>query len=252
MIIVRKFAKYLTLLFLFFIFTGCSDVIVPDPNVRYIAFGDSTTAGPTDRNYWHILQEKIGQPADAFAGQGNGGENSTDGLARLESLLSADIYPNAQVLLYWEGGDDLVEFIKKHDPLLLLSPDSSDYPYAADLKTTLDQLQSNIEQAIQTAHDAGLTVYVATYYPMMKNAKCKALPIPILLPSQAVNANLYVVHLNDRIRLAVQNGAAVLVDVGAHSDFFLQDPSNYYDCNHLSETGNTYVADLFAAAIGSP
>jgi len=236
----------------FFLCTGCSTIITPDPNVRFIAFGDSTTAGPTDREYWQILQEKMGQPPETFAGQGNGGEGSAEGLKRLQSIITDGLYPNAQVLLYWQGGDDLVEFVKNHDPLLLLSPDDPNYPFSADLDQQLNQMRQNIEQAIQLARDAGWTVYVATYYPLQPNKPCKPLPLSILLTPQAVNANAYVAKLNEHIRQAAQNQNATLVDVATLTQTLQADPNNYHDCNHLSEQGNRIVADLFYTVVQQP
>jgi lysophospholipase L1-like esterase len=222
---------------------------MPDPNVRFIAFGDSTTAGPTDRQYWQILQEKLNQPPEAFAGQGQGGETSAEGITRLQDLIDRGIYPNAQVLLYWEGGDDLVEFVKDKDPLLLLSPGDQNYPFATQLNDKLATLQTNIEQAISMAQNAGWKVYVATYYPLEENKPCKALPLPLLLAPQAINANAYVIKLNERIRQAAANRSATLVDVATIAESLKSDPANYVDCNHLSDQGNELVADLFFRVI---
>jgi lysophospholipase L1-like esterase len=196
-----------------------------------------------------LLRDRIGEPADSFAGQGKGGETSGDGLGRLGQILTEGLYPNAQALLYWEGGDDIVEFVRNRDPLLALSPDDPDYPYAAALEDKLDQVQAHIEQAIQTAQNAGLKVYVATYYSLKGNESCRPLPTDFLLDSQADTANAYVPRLNERIRRAARNRNAVLVDVASVAETLRQDPANYIDCNHLSSQGNAAVAGLFAAAI---
>ncbi len=231
---------------------GCSGVIAPDPNVRFIAFGDSTTAGPENQNYWDLVREKLEQPPEAFAGQGEGGESSEKGLIRLNELLTGGLYPNAQVLLYWEGGDDLVEFVRNHDPLLFFSPDDTDYPFSNQLNEKLNSVQTNIEDAIKAGQNAGLTVYIGTYYFLEPNLPCKALPFPILLPEQAGKANIYVVKLNARIRLAAQNQNARLVDVETIGDTLRQNPQNYFDCNHLSYEGNELVADLFMKELQAP
>ena len=47
--------------------------------------------------------------------------------------------------------------------------------------------------------------------------------------------------LNDRIRAAAANARALLVDVGASAGVLAADPANYFNCNHLSEQGNTIV-----------
>ncbi len=73
---------------------GCSSPLLPDPAVKYIAFGDSTTNGPAAIQYWQYLQQDLEVPATAFAGQGQGGETVEQGLPRLEDLLNRDVYPN--------------------------------------------------------------------------------------------------------------------------------------------------------------
>jgi hypothetical protein len=226
---------------------GCADITLPDPAVRYIAFGDSASNGPNEKNYWNFLAEKISQSSDRFANEGNGGEDTTEGVTRLQTLLADSIYPNAQVLLYWQGGDDLIDFLKTYDPLLVYSPDADDFPYKTQLQTHLDAVQARIEQSIALGQNAGLTVYVATYYYLMKNMKCKAAIFGFLLDTQAAHANAYLAKLNERIRLAVQNRQAVLVDVETQAQALLADRANYYNCNHLSDQGNRVVADVFYA-----
>ena len=41
---------------------GCVELRTPDPDVRYVAFGDSTTKGPTPRDYPAILRELLDVP----------------------------------------------------------------------------------------------------------------------------------------------------------------------------------------------
>ena len=234
-------------------FGGCVEIRVPDPNVRYVAFGDSTTSGPSPRDYPDILRSLLGEAPETFANEGRSGETSEEGLTRLESLLMGEIYPNADVLLYWEGGNDVSGFIKDHDPFLLASPDDADFPLTNDLTLRLSQVQVNIESAVAAARNAGLRVYVGTYFFLREDiAECHALPLPIVTPSQARNANAYIARLNERIRAAAANQDAVLVDVAAADDLLRQDQANYADCNHLSEQGNAIVADLFHQAIVGP
>ncbi|MGB2987678.1 MAG: SGNH/GDSL hydrolase family protein [Phycisphaerae bacterium] len=229
---------------------GCVQIRVPDPEVRYIAFGDSATSNGSMRPYPDILADRLGEPSEAIANEGESGESTEEGLTRLEALLSNEIFPNAEVLLYWEGGNDITEFIKAHDPFLLLSPDDPDYPFADALTQRLDEAQGNIESAIVTASNAGLDVYVATYYFLREEVgECDPLPLDLLLPPQAQRANAYLLRLNQRIREAVVNQEAILVDVGAENEVIGADPDNYVDCNHLSERGNSIVAELFFEAI---
>jgi hypothetical protein len=233
--------------------SGCGTPL-PDPAVRYIAFGDSTTANLAERQYWEILRDNLGQPADSYAGQGQGGEPTAEGLERLGDLLDNEIYPNAEVLLYWQGGKDILEFVQGRDPLLLLSPNAVDYPFATDLETALDTTQANIEQAVAMGRQAGLTVYVSTYYYFnTQTGRCRPTVLGVLLPDQQARVTEYIQLLNERIRQAAANAGAVLVDVGAQAETIVADPANYTDCNHLSEKGNQIVAGIFQAAIqGQP
>jgi hypothetical protein len=229
---------------------GCADMRLPDPNVRFVAFGDSSTKGPSTRDYPDILRQLLNEPLEIFVNEGSGGETSEEGIERLDGLLSNGIYPNAETLFYWQGGNDVTEFIESFDPLLIFPPDEPDYLFRGSLRRRLDEAQGNIESAIVVAQDAGLTVYVATYYLIQEEfAECDALPFDIVFPGQAVNANAYLLMLNERIRQAAESTGAILVDVAAEDAVLRANPSNYFDCNHLSEQGNEIVAGLFFAAM---
>ena len=121
--------------------TGCVEIGVPDPAVRYVAFGDSTTAGPSSRDYPDILRELLGLPAETFANEGMGGETTDEGLSRLESLLAGDIYPEAEFLLFWEGGNDITDFIQETDPFLFFSPTDADYPFTSAINSRAPSFQ---------------------------------------------------------------------------------------------------------------
>ena len=179
--------------------------------------------------------------------EGSGGETTTEGLQRFAALLDANRYPNARFLFYWQGGADLRDFIRARDPLLLLDPTASDYPFSADLQSALDAVQDNIERVIRRAQEAGLQVFVATYYPIVPGFNCGAFVLDVLLPPQALQANEYVPLLNHRIRLAARKTGAALVDVAELK--LSEDRDNYFDCNHLSKKGNEAVAELFLDAI---
>lgn len=234
---------------------GCETISIqaPDPKVIYVAFGDSSTAGPSTRDYPDILRSLLEVAPETFANEGGSGETSEEGLNRLKSLLADELYPNAEVLLYWVGGNDISGFIKDHDPFLQVSPDDPAYPLSNDLTQRLSETQLNIESAVSAARNAGLRVYVATYFFLRVDiAECDALPLPVVMPSQAHNANVYIARLNERIRTAAANQDAVLVDVAAADDVLRQEQANYFDCNHLSEQGNAIVANLFLQALAEP
>lgn len=233
---------------------GCDALQTPDPNVNYIAFGDSSTDGPSSRDYVEFLPELLDEPTRAFVNQGRGGEDVADGVDRLQSILDRDLYVNATTLMFWQGGTDLIDFILSRDPLLLRSPTDSDYPFSTQLDSELDRIQAEIEAAIFAGRSAGLNVLVATYYPLPDSSlNCAALFIPILTAAQSVRANQYVNMLNDRIRLAALSNGARLVDVATLLGSTLRgDPRFYFDCNHLSAAGNDRVAQLFATVIEGP
>jgi lysophospholipase L1-like esterase len=219
---------------------------VPAPNVRFVAIGDSATRGPSDRDYPDILRERLGQPADSFANEGHGGETTDEGIERLRLLIRWEIYPNAHTLLYWQGGADIIDFAGDVDPLLLLDPDSGLYPFKDGLNDKLDEIQRNIEDAIETAQSTGWLVYAATYYAAREEiGPCESLFLDTILPSQARHANAYIRRVNERIRLAVADTGAILVDVAAMTDVLQGDELYYFDCNHLSAEGNEIVANLF-------
>ena len=101
-------ATFVALTPLLAVSAACDTVAVPDPDVRFVAFGDSTTAGPSERDYPDILREMLEEPVEAFANEGVGGEASEDGLQRLRDILEAELFPNAEVWLHWEGGGERV------------------------------------------------------------------------------------------------------------------------------------------------
>lgn len=244
--VIYRFGPLVILLFA----AGCVEIRVPDPNVRYIAFGDSATAGPSSRDYPDILRELLDEEPESFVNEGKGGETSEEGLIRLRTLLADGIYPAAAVLLYWEAGNDITDFIKEHDLLLLHSPDDPDFPFAEELAQQLNETQVNIEAAVEAGQDAGLTVYAATYYFLREDIQeCDALPLDFILPSQARRTNAYLVRLNERIRAAVAARGSILVDVAAEDELLRASRENYFNCNHLSEQGNALAADLFFDAI---
>lgn len=232
--------------------TGCVPITppTPQPAVRYIAFGDSTTDGPADRNYSDILRELLGESVESFSNQGQSGETSAEGLQRLSDPLNVTTFPNVEFFLYWEGGNDVANFIGANDPLLFLSPDDPDYPFTTSLTSMLDAMEDNIEQVIRSAKDANLDVYVATYYPLAPNiTSCGALAFDLLFPSQAEKAQVYLDLMNERIRNVASTNGATLVDVFTLGMTLQADPNNYHDCNHLTEQGNAIVAELFFTEI---
>lgn len=234
------------------VITGCVDnkILLPDPAVLYIAFGDSSTAGDSDTGYPQFLPDLLGRPADTVVNQGKSGETTAEGLERLDQILSLDIYPNAHTMMYWAGGIDILDFIREVDGLLLWSPSASNYPFSDRLSKRLDEIQANIETSISRGQSAGLNVYVATYFLSREViAPCEPLLLSVILPAQARNANGYVSLLNERIRQAAANRGATLVEITAANSTLQSDSRNFANCNHLSEQGNRIVAEVFAQTL---
>lgn len=233
-----------------FLLGGCVEIRMPDPDVRYVAFGDSATAGGNGRAYPEMLREMLGEPEGSFANEGEGGETTQEGLVRIQDLLDADLFPNADVWLYWEGGNDGVGFVREHDPQLQFSPDAPDYPFASEWSAQLTETRLNIESAIHMLHEAGKQVFVATLVPVESNTvDCPPLAAASLSSQQADVANDLILQINEAIRAAVDRESAIHVDVAAVGDELRSDPAHYADCNHLSEKGNEIVAAVFLNAI---
>ncbi len=229
---------------------GCEAPPVPDPAVRYVAFGDSTTDGPTDQDYPDFLRQKLGEAPETFAVEGSGGETSGAGLGRFREILDLGLYPNAHTLLYWQGAIAVLRFAVQVDPLLLTSPLDPAYAHTSQLASHLDAMQSEIEEVIALARGAGLTVYVATYFlPPRFPVLCEPLLTRVFLPAQATAAEGYILMLNERIRAAAAARGATIVDVETIGDDLRWDPANYHDCNHLSAQGNEQAAEVWYRAM---
>jgi hypothetical protein len=224
----------------------------PDPAVRFIAFGDSSSDGPAEPDYPDVLRERLGEPPEALAVEVSGGETAEAGRDRFRDIMELGLFPNAHTLLYWEGAASVLKRAVQLDPLFTLSPLDPGYPHAQELTRLLDGAESAITDVLTMARDAGMSVYVATYFPPPDfSTLCRALPTIIYLPQQGRVAAGYVELLNERIRRAAQAAGATVVDVASLRDEFRANPRYYYDCNHLSAAGNTRVAELFEQIITS-
>ena len=233
--------RYVVIVFVAFLM-GC--VRPPEPSVQYVAFVDSQTGGFPD----HLIG-LLGVQADVVAKEAKGGEATDEGLERLNMLISQGVFPNAEHFMYWQGGNDLLDWMKKRDPFLLFSPNDPGYPFSDSLNNELDKIQSNIETAIGMAKAEGWQVYAATYAPLQPGIECPPVPWFGLSDVQADRANEYQALVNQRIRLAIQNCGAVLVDIGTDPD--IPAPENYTNCNHLNSDGNAIVAERFFEVITS-
>jgi lysophospholipase L1-like esterase len=229
---------------------GCNDPVgfrIPDPDTRIIAFGDSATAGADAQGYPEMLPGLLAISADSVANEGVGGEETAAGLPRLRSLIDREIFPNAENIILWEGGVDLIHFVAGSDPNLQWNPADEGYPLRDQLADVLDKVESNLSAMAGLAQAAGWNVYLVTYFPISTANACPLFSFE-LNPQQAQAVDAYFHSLNERIRSAASNNDCVLIDVAAIGSQLQSDPANYLDCNHLSDQGNALVADQIAKA----
>jgi len=247
--------RYLcSIILIFFFSAGCE--YIPKPDAVVICFGESSTAGAEKPAYPELLAGLAGMPIKEIDNAGQSGETTQEGLDRLNDLITFNIYPNATIFLYWEGGNNVADFIKARDPFLFYFPLDPTYPYQTELLAVLDDTQADIETAISIAQSQGWTVYVANYYPILEQnvhlLPCDASPLGGMVEAQAKNANAYTFLLNLRIGNARANAGVPLVNISAEWTNFQSDINNYHDCTHLSSQGNQIVADVFFNTIPLP
>jgi len=214
---------------------------IQESQARYIAFGDSATAGADQPTYPQVLEALLHANV---VNEGKGGETAQEGVNRLQSILRGVSYPKAQSLLYWEGGNDLIDFVQSVDPYLQYSPKDPDYPYSRELDQALAKIGEAVESAVQTAQRHNLQVYVATYFYLLPFvAPCDAVPVPFLNKAQVEKTNDYIDLLNRVIRETASNFRDItLVDINQELGALLGDKDNFVNCNHPSGEGNQLIA----------
>ncbi len=230
---------------------GCNlsyDWRVPNPDARIVVFGDSATRGPAEADFSTLLPGLLELPDEAVANEGTSGENTAEGIVRLVRTVDRDLYPNATALIYWQGGTDLIDFVRANDPLLFRfnSP-----LFQVVLAEELDRIEANLMMVADTAAAAGWQLYLLTYFPLSAEAPCPLVPGGVVTAAQTTTINAYQVALNARIRDVAIARDLVLIDVATIGEDLLADCDSYFDCNHLSAAGNARVADLVAAALGA-
>lgn len=226
---------------------GCRSLDGADRPVRVVTFGDSMTAGPTDRSYPDFLAEALSAPPDAVVAAGRSGETAAEGVVRLTKVLRAQPRRTRGVLIYWEGGNDVNRFIRRHDRWLRHDPAETGYPHARLWRDTLKTIEQNVVRAVRMARRRRFDVFVVTYPPVRASLlNCDAMPGGVLLAGQAQRANRYVDLLNASLRRAAAAGGARVVDVAVA---FPADAQNYDDCIHPSEAGHEIIAGIVAESL---
>jgi lysophospholipase L1-like esterase len=201
---------------------------------RYVAFGDSMTAGEIvsagigllgtfrvvpEKAYPAVLQKELTDlyttqaQSIGVANQGHSGETAVEGYARLPGVLSQGNY---QVLTLMEGANDLA------------SRDS----------VKAQQGLAALWKMVQDAKSRGLRVFLATLPPQNKNSCC---------PSYGL-AQDEVPAFNDGVRYIADREAIPLVDV---YEAFHGDNTTLIDVDGLHPTAAGYqvIADTFFKSI---
>ena len=205
---------------------------------RYLAFGDSMTAGEVtfpvgsstigaaglitkqvvvpSAAYPNVLlktlQGRYASQADQMvvANHGLGGEKLINARARFFSSLNA-VQP--EVVLLWHGHNDI----------------------PGGLDGAASGAASEMRIMVQTARSRGMTVFVGTMAPPRPNGN-------------RTIGQIYIDDFNNRIRALAASEGAVVVDLYGG---LLSDVNRYVgvDGLHLTEAGYARVADLFFQAI---
>ena len=108
--------RLICLLVLTLVASGCaSGLRIPNLMTRTVCFGDSMVDGDSNKNFWEYVREDKSESRFSYANEGKGGDTIAEGLKRFKSLVKYSIYPNATVLIYWQGGKDVMNLVKKYD-----------------------------------------------------------------------------------------------------------------------------------------
>lgn len=231
--------------------TGCLSSTAfrqANPDARIIAFGDSATRGPALADYSDMLPELLGVPDVSIVNEGDPGETSEEGRERLQELIEFGIFPNAEVLIYWQGGVDAIDIIEDGALEFVLMQIGLSSAFLDKLRAELDHIEAELSAGVKAAQDAGWEVYILTYFPLAPDRPCRFVPFGQLTPGIAAILNTYVELLNNRIRTVAATTGATLVDIEPLGETLLAD-SSYFDCNHLSAKGNAMIAEQIAEVI---
>jgi len=221
----------------------------PKPSVLYVAFGDSVTDCDASPKYPWYIKQWMGLSDDQLENEGQSGERAEEGLPRLDGIIDCDTYPNADVFLYLEGGNDVIDWVQENDPELLISPKSELYPHKEELNGLLDATQEFIRAAVRSVLFSGRHIIVGTYFHVLPyKSPCPPSPLDFFTAVQAAHVNDYVDLLNERIRLVADQEGVIVADI-AETGALYGEYDNFLNCNHPSGEGNEIVAAFFYEAI---
>jgi lysophospholipase L1-like esterase len=193
---------------------------------RFVAFGDSLTEGKLSRvvsaleeyptsytsDLQRLLQGKYTSQSPTVANEGKGGEWTSQGLDRLQTVLATRA--PVEVLLLMHGANDLNR---------------------ADGNTYITSAAANVTQMVRTAQGRGSVVFLATLPPQRSNAA----------------GATFVPTYNQSLRAVASATTAYLVDIYAGFGGQAGATAEYIGADglHLTEAGYDKVANLFFEAI---
>ncbi|MBD3228618.1 MAG: hypothetical protein GF329_10570, partial [Candidatus Lokiarchaeota archaeon] len=163
----KKCILILIIISLISISFGSVNAVDPRPSVILVCFGDSATKGAVEEHYPGYIEQWIKPDSDDVANKGRSGETSEQGLSRLEDIIDSGEFPNAQVYAIWEGGNDLIDWLKEIDRYIIFDPAKSWYPYKEQLEEKLDEIKDNLANMIDLIKTDGAIPIIGTYYYLM-------------------------------------------------------------------------------------
>ena len=207
-----------------------------------VCFGDSATAGAVDLSFPDYLEFFIDPGDGQVVNEGESGETTDEGYWRILWMVATFQHYDAKVWTYWEGGNDLIDWVEETDPLLLNDPLDPEYPYWNELQDELERIKFNIKLSVETIYVTGAEVVLGTYYEIVPWLPCSCSPIGFFLPVHAEIANHYQSLLNEAIREVADELDAPVNDMENNLGPISGHLINYHDCNHMNAMGNFWVA----------
>ena len=204
---------------------------------KVVCFGDSMVAGPSELTFPDYLEFFV-EPGDGeVVNEGQGGETTGEGYWRAMWLVISLQYHDADVWIYWEGGNDIIDWVEANDPYMLYNPADPNYPLRDDLDDQLARTKSNIAMTINTIQLTGAEVVIGTYMELVPWLPCDPSPIGFMTPGMIKKANAYLEELNGIIREVAAEEGVVLHDVRNTLGFVSGHLINYHDCLHQNLVG---------------
>jgi lysophospholipase L1-like esterase len=220
---------------------------IPPPKIGsdiiLVCFGDSATHGAVDEHYPSYLEAWINPSSDDVVNEGKNGETSGEGLSRLRHIIDSHEYPNAKVYAYWEGGNDVIDWVQEVDPYLVWDPANPNYPFRNQLNSILSNMKDNLRQGVYKIQETTAQPILGNYYYLISYIRCPLSPIGFLLPRMTTIANHYVDEITTTIYDLAAEEQIPLADINGELG---QMPYEYYhDCNHASAIGNEAIAEVW-------